>query len=113
MFVRILDPAIVFVLEFVIFAIRIWIPPVPKRLNELFPLFLVRELHERLALFVADDPAHILVQPLLIRVAKLVLERFRILFPSLFPDRPFERISRLIFRLVHLGLAALSLVTCR
>ena len=67
MLVRVFNAAIVFVLEFIIFAIRIRIAPLPESLDVLVALFIIGELHERLAFIISDDPAHILIEPFLVR----------------------------------------------
>src|SRR6266851_8716984 len=69
MLIGIFNAAVVLVLEFVIFAVRIGVAAVPECLNELLTLFFVRELHEGLAFVVGDDPTDIFVQPVLIFLA--------------------------------------------
>src|SRR5262249_4907844 len=64
--VRVLDPAVVFIFERVVFAVWIGIAAVPECLDKFFPLLFVRELHESLALIVGNDPANVLVEPPLV-----------------------------------------------
>ena len=45
-------------------------------LDELVALLVVGELLEGVALFIGDDPAHVLVEPLLIDLAQLGLKGF-------------------------------------
>src|SRR5205809_52811 len=71
MLIGVRDAAVVFVFELVVFAVRIGIAPLPERLDKLVALFVVRELHESFALFVADDPAHVFVEPLAVLAAQL------------------------------------------
>src|SRR5260221_5207086 len=73
--IAILDASIVLVFELIIFAVRIRIAAVPEGLDELLALFFVGELHKRLALLIADDPAHVLVEPLLVVRTELLLHR--------------------------------------
>jgi hypothetical protein len=49
--------------------------PLPEGLDELVALFVVPELQEGRTFFVGDDPVHLFVQPLAIRLTQLGLER--------------------------------------
>src|SRR5262249_43218637 len=86
MFVGVLDPAVMFILKSVVFAVRIRIAPVPERLNKFFALLFVGELHESFALVVSDDPADILVQPSLVIGTQLGLKRFPVFLLTLLTD---------------------------
>src|SRR2546430_8666732 len=115
MFVGVLDAPIVLILKFVVFAIRIRIAPLPKSLYELVALFVVRELHERFAFVVSDDPANVLVQPLLIRGPQFFPQGFRILLFLLFSELSLEGIARSIVScpVLILGLIGLRLISTR
>jgi hypothetical protein len=52
---------VVLVFELVVFAVRVGIPSLPERFDELFALLLVRELHEGFTLIVRDNPAYVFV----------------------------------------------------
>src|SRR5262252_7825836 len=72
MLVRIGEAAIVFFLELVLRCIRCGIAPLPEVFNETVALRVVAQLLERRELFIGDDPAHILIQPLLVDFAHLL-----------------------------------------
>src|SRR5438552_11189516 len=74
MLVGIGDAPVVFVLKFVVLAIRIRVAPLPEGFNELVAFFVIRELGEGLALVISNDPAHIFVQPLLVFAFQLPLQ---------------------------------------
>src|SRR5208282_830700 len=78
--------------KLVLFGVGRGIAALPESLDELVALFVVRELHEGGFLFVGDNPAHVLVQPLPISLAQLNLERLGVRLPLLFRDRALERI---------------------
>src|SRR5581483_10186552 len=98
--VGVLDPAIVLVLEFVVFAVRIGIAALPEGLDELVALFIIRELHEGFALVVGNDPAHVFVQPLAVLSSQFALQRLGIFLLSLFVKRTFKRIGRIVVGLL-------------
>src|SRR5258708_40187153 len=79
-------PAVLF-FKLVLLGVRRGIAALPEGFNELLALFVVRELHEGGFLFVGDNPAHVLVQPLPISLAQLNLERLGIGLPLFFRDR--------------------------
>src|SRR5712692_5068905 len=97
MLVGVRDATVVLVFKFVFCSIRGWIAALPESFDELLALFLVRELFESCALFVRDNPAHILVQPFLVLLTQLNLKRLGILLFLFFIDRTFERIGFLGF----------------
>ena len=90
MFVGIFDTAVVLFLEFVLNRVRCRITTLPEAFNELIALLVIRELLEGCALLVRNNPAHIFVQPFLVRLAQLLLQRLRVLTFLLFGDRPLE-----------------------
>jgi len=73
--------------ELVLFGVGRGIAALPEGLDELVALLVVRELHEGGFLFVGDNPAHVLVQPLPICLAQLNLEGFGVSLPLFFRDR--------------------------
>src|SRR5205807_3128244 len=58
MFVRVCDPTVMLFLEFVLHRVRGRIASEPEALDKVVPLFIVRQLLERGAFLVGDDPAH-------------------------------------------------------
>jgi hypothetical protein len=86
------DTPIVLFLVFVLFGVGCGIATLPEGLNELVALFIVGELHEGGSFFVGDDPAHVLIQPLPVRLAQLDLERLGVLLSLRFRNRTLERI---------------------
>src|SRR5438067_3660595 len=68
------DAAIVLFLKFVLHGVRRGVAAKPKLFNELVALFIVGELLEGGHFFVADDPADIILQPLLVGIANFLLE---------------------------------------
>ena len=97
MLVRIGYAAIVLLAEFVLRRIRIRIAAQPEVLNEGFALFIVGQALERLHLLIGDDPAHVLVQPLLVGAFQLLLQFFLLLEFLLVAERPVERVLRRLF----------------
>src|ERR1019366_7652369 len=79
-------PVVLF-FELVLFCIWRGIAALPEGLDELVALFVVRELHEGGSFLVGDNPAHVLVQPLLVSLAQLNLERLGVGLPLFFRDR--------------------------
>ncbi len=97
MLVRIGDAAIVLFAELILRRVGIRIAAQPEVLNKGFPLFIVRQAFERLHLLIGDDPAHVLVEPLLIGAFQLLLQ-FLLLLEFLFiAKRPVERVLRRLF----------------
>src|SRR5437870_12749982 len=74
MLVSIGDAPVVFVLKFVVLAIRIRVAPLPEGFDKLVSLFIIRELGEGLTLVIGNDPAHIFIQPLLVFAFQLSLQ---------------------------------------
>ena len=97
MLIRISNTAIVFLFEFVFHSVRRRIATSPERLDELVPFFVVRELLECAALFVGDNPPDIFVEPLLVGLAQLLLQRLGIFFALLLAQRTLERVGLLVF----------------
>ena len=91
--VGICDTPVVLFFKLVLFGVRRGIAALPESFNELVALFVVRELHEGGFFFVGDNPAHVLVQPLLIRLAQLNLERLGVGLPLFFGDLTLQRIG--------------------
>src|SRR5262249_25368995 len=94
--VGIRDAAIVLFFVFVLYRVRSRVAAKPELLNELVALLVVGELLERLALFVGDNPPHVLVLPLLVRSAQLRLHRLLLFFSLLVAERTLERIDFLL-----------------
>src|ERR1700722_17646648 len=84
------DTAIMFFFEFVLFGIRGRVAALPEGFYELVALLVVRELLEGGSLFVGNDPAHVLVQPLPVRLAQFDFERFGIGLPLFVGNLAFE-----------------------
>src|ERR1700686_718281 len=87
------DTAIMLFLEFVLFGIRGRVAALPEGFDELVALLVVRELLEGGSLFVGNDPAHVLVQPLPVRLAQFDFERFGIGLPLFLWNLAFERVG--------------------
>src|SRR5579862_3516378 len=85
--------AIMLFFEFVLDRIRSGIAALPEGFDELVALFVVRKQLESFLLFVSDDPAHVLVKPLLVSLAHFLLEGFCVLLFLLFGERTLERIA--------------------
>src|SRR5581483_7468500 len=111
MLVCILDTAIVLVFEGVVFAVGIGVAALPECLDELITLLIVRELHERLALIIGDDPAYVLVKPGFVFALELSLQRLGVFPLAFLVDWALQRVSR-ITALVSLGFVGLSLLIC-
>src|SRR5207245_566609 len=95
MLVRVRDAPIMLFLKFVLQRVGRGIAAQPELLDEIVALFVVRELLEGVALFIGDDPAHILIEPFLIGLAQLGLERFIVPLLLLFRDRSLQWIGGL------------------
>ena len=67
--VGISNTRVVLFFELVFYRIRRWIAALPEAFNELVPFFVIRKLFECCPLFIADNPAHIFIQPLFIGLA--------------------------------------------
>ena len=105
MLVGIGDAAVVLFFELVLFRIGRGIAAQPELLDELVALFVVGELGEGGALFIGDDVAHVLVEPFLVGLADLLLQRLFVGAALLFGKRLGERIHfRLSFFLALGGL---------
>ena len=98
--IRIGDPGIVLIAEFIFRAVRVGVAPLPEHLDKLLTLLLVGEVFERPGLFVRDDPAHILVQPLLILRAQLVLDGFTTLELFFIAQPALQRIGFFLHGLI-------------
>ena len=68
-FVGISDARVVLFFELVFYRIWRWVATLPEAFDELVPFFVIRKLLECRALFVADNPTHIFIQPLLVGLA--------------------------------------------
>ena len=90
--IRVRDAAIVLFLEFVFDCVGSRIASQPELLDELISFFVVAQPLESLTLFIRDDPAHILVEPLLVRLAQLALECLLVFFLLLVSERSLQRI---------------------
>src|SRR5271169_3465849 len=104
------DAPVVLFFKLVLFSVGCGIATLPESLDELVALFVVRELHEGGFLFVGDDPAHVLVQPLAISLAQLNLERLGIGLPLFFRDRALERIYLASLGSRRVGIGALHVL---
>ena len=89
MLVGIRDAPVVFFAEFVFRGIGVGVAPLPERLDEVVALFIVRQAFEGLQFLVGDDPAHILVHPLLVGALELVSQFLLLLEFFLIAQRPF------------------------
>ena len=69
------DAPVVLFAEFVLRRIRIGVAAQPELLDEGVPLLVVAQVLEGLALFVGDDPGHVLVQPGLVGALQLLPQR--------------------------------------
>src|SRR5439155_23266248 len=87
MLVGISDAAVVLFFVFVLFGVGGGIAAQPELLDELVALFVVGELHEGRALFIGDDVAHVLVEPLLVSLLQLTMQRLFIGAALLFRKR--------------------------
>ena len=74
MLVGVGDAPVVLFLELVLDGVGRGIAALPECFNELVAFFVVGELLESRALFVGDDPAHVLVEPLLVGARNFLLE---------------------------------------
>ena len=97
--IRVRDTRVVFVPELILGAVRIGVAPLPEELDELLTLLFVGQVLERMRLFVRNDPAHILVQPLLVFRAQLVADRFATLKLFLVTQASLERIWLFLHRI--------------
>src|SRR5208282_3246772 len=91
--VGICDARVVLFFVLVLFGIRGGIAALPESLDKVVALFVVRKLLESGSLFVGDDPDYVLIQPLLIGLAKFDVEIFFLLFLLLFRERAFQRVD--------------------
>ena len=66
MLVGVGNPPVILFPVFVLRGIGVGVAPLPELLDEVVPLFIVRQTLEGLQLLVGDDPAHILINPLLV-----------------------------------------------
>ena len=73
MLVGVGNTRVVLIAELVLGRLGIRVPAQPELLDELVALFIVSEALECFRFFVGDDPANVLVQPLLVFAAKLGL----------------------------------------
>src|ERR1700722_461605 len=109
MLVGISNAAVMFFLVFVLFGVRSWVAPLPECFDKVIALFVIRKLLECRALFIGNDPNHILVQPLLVTLAEFdgqsLLLRF-LLFLCRFPLQGIHFIGGLGLRIRSGGRSA-------
>ena len=86
------DSPVVLFPEFILRGIGIGIAPPPEVLNEVVPFLIVREALEGLQFLVGDDPAHILVYPLLVGSLELVSQFFLLLELFFVTEWPAQRV---------------------
>src|SRR5580658_7609135 len=112
MLVGVSDPAVMLFLEGVFRRVGVRIAALPKRLDELFPLLVGRQMQEGMPLLGRDDIDHILVQPLLIGGLELFLE---LVVAGLLGFGALLRLGFLVllFGLALLGLCALLILFLR
>src|ERR1700722_17389266 len=91
--VRIRDAGIMLFAVFVLWGVRIWVAAEPELLDELVAFLIVAQALERLHLLVSDDPAHVLIDPLLVLPLQLVLQRFVLGNPLLVTQRALQRVG--------------------
>src|SRR5882757_8816555 len=84
-FIGISNTPVVLFLEFIFRGIRGWITSLPEAFNKNVALGVGGKLFKSGELFIRDDPANILVQPLLIDAAQFLdLRRFIVFLPGTF-----------------------------
>src|SRR6266436_1740259 len=93
MFIGVGHAPVVLFLVFVFDCVRRRIAALPESFNELVAFFIVGEQLERLLLFIRDDPAYVFVEPLLVGLAQLHLQRLGILLFLLVGERTLEGIG--------------------
>ena len=98
MLVGVGDALIVLFFVFVLFGVGSRIAALPEGLDELVALFVVAELFESRSLLVGNDPDDVFIQPLLILLSKLGLQRFLLLFLLFFTGCALERIDFIVCR---------------
>src|SRR5437879_5524888 len=75
MLVGVGDAGVVLFLVLVLFGVGSRVATLPEGLDELVAFFVVGKLFESGSFFVGDDPDDVLVEPLLVNLAELLLER--------------------------------------
>ena len=84
-------------MELVLGGPRCGVAPRPECLDELIALFVVGELLACLALLVRDDPANVLVQPLLVGLAQFLTQRLGVGLLLFFTERTLQWVCFLLF----------------
>ena len=74
MLVGVGNTPIVLFLVFVLFRIRSGVPALPESFDEIIALFIVGKLFEGSPFLIGNDPDNILIQPLLVSLAKLYIQ---------------------------------------
>src|SRR5271170_3942466 len=87
MLVGICDPPVMLFFVFVLFRVGSGVAALPESFNEVVALFVVGKLFEGGPFLVGDNPDHVLVQPFLVSLAELNVQR------------PFLRLLLLLIRL--------------
>src|SRR5208282_2726982 len=95
MFVGVGDALVMLFLVFVLFGIGSRVTALPEGLDEVVALLVIRKLLEGRALFVRDDPDHVLFQPLLVGLAQLDLEGSLVLRFLFLIGSTFEGVDRI------------------
>ena len=107
MLVGICNATVVLLAKFVIRRVRIRIAPQPELLDEGIPLLIVAQRLEGFALFVRDDPGHILIQPGLVSPLQFVLQgtlRGKLLLVGAFPLQGIHFLPRSLALTARLSL---------
>src|ERR1039458_2205504 len=87
------DAAVMFFLVLVLFGVGRGVAALPEGFNKVLAFFVVRELFEGCSFLVGDDPDYVFVQPLLVRLAELDVQRSLLLFLLFFGGRALEGID--------------------
>jgi len=93
MLIGIGDTPVVLFLVLVLFGVRRGIAALPERFNKVVAFLVVRILLEGGSFLVGDDPDYVLIQPLLVDLGELDLERSLLLFLLLFIGLALEGID--------------------
>src|SRR5690349_12754355 len=80
------------VLVRVVHAVRSGVAALPELLDKLIALFVVAQFQKSFALLVGNDPAYVLVEPFLVGLAQLDVQRLFVPFALLLGDGALERV---------------------
>src|SRR5689334_15133238 len=92
MLVGVGDAPVDLVLVRIVNAVRSGVAALPELLDELIALFVVAQFEKSFALLVGNDPAHVLIEPFLVSLAQLNVQRLFVLLALLRADGSLERV---------------------